>query len=76
MEKLDALCQVFIAVFGLLAIFLVARKNRWGFVVGLLQQPLWFFTTFVNEQWGIFLLSFAYTVTWSYGIWENFRSHK
>lgn len=69
---LDTICQFGIIIFGLLSIFLIARKNRWGFVFGLLAQPFWFITTYTNQQWGIFLLAAAYTVTWAYGIWEWF----
>ena len=37
MELLDTIAQVGIAFFGILAIILVARKNKWGFVFGLLS---------------------------------------
>lgn len=69
---LDLVCQVFISIFGILAIYLVARGNRWGFVVGLAQQPFWYITTYINDQWGIFILSFAYTFTWVYGVYRHF----
>jgi len=69
---LDIICQIFISIFGVLAIFLVARGNRWGFVVGLVQQPFWYITTYLNQQWGIFFLSIVYTLTWVYGVYKNF----
>ena len=75
-QTFDLVCQVIIAIFGLLAIILVARNNRWGFVVGILQQPFWFFTSAVNEQWGIFLLSIAYLFSWTYGVYRNFWKQK
>ncbi len=72
MQIYDLISQVGIIIFGITSIVLVARKNKWGFVVGLAAQPFWFTTSIVNEQWGIFGISFAYTVTWSYGIYEWF----
>ncbi len=52
---------------GILAIILVSRKNRWGFVFGLASQPFWFATSFINRQWGIFFLSVIYLGSWTYG---------
>lgn len=70
---LDVLCQVMIFVLGVMATFLVARKNKWGFVLGLLSQPFWYITTYAHGQWGIFFLSLAYTFSWAYGCWNWFR---
>ncbi len=43
----DIIAQVGIVIFGAIAIILVAKKNKWGFVVGLLSQPFWFITSFI-----------------------------
>jgi len=72
----DLISQIAIAVFGVSSIFLVAKKNKWGFVLGLLSQPFWYITSFIHKQWGIFFLSLAYTATWSYGIYEWFFKSK
>jgi nicotinamide riboside transporter PnuC len=61
--------QVGISVFGVLAIFLVSRKNKWGFVCGLASQPFWYVTAYLNHQWGIMLLNVFYTGSWIYGIY-------
>lgn len=68
----DLIAQIGIAVFGITAIILVSRKNKWGFVFGLLSQPFWFATAILNEQWGVFLLSIIYAGSWIYGIYEWF----
>lgn len=64
--------QIGIAVFGVAAIRLSqdARENvrRWGCIAGLCAQPFWFYTTAINEQWGIFALSFFYTWAWFKGV--------
>jgi len=51
---LDVISQLGIAVFGILAVILVAKKNKWGFVLGLLSQPFWLITSLINKQWGVF----------------------
>lgn len=73
---LDLISQIGVAFFGIIAIILVARKNKWGFVFGLASQPFWILTAYVNKQWGIQLLNMIYIFTWSYGIYEWFFKDK
>lgn len=72
----DTISQIGIAVLGVTAIILVAKKNKWGFVFGLLSQPFWFITSFINEQWGIFFLTIIYSGSWLLGIYEWFFKNK
>ncbi len=72
----DTISQICIFVFGILGILLVAKKNKWGFVLGLLSQPFWFITSFVHGQWGVFFLSIGYTLSWAYGIYVWFFKDK
>jgi len=65
----DFLIQAGILIFGAGAIILVARKNKWGFVLGLFSQPFWFITATTHRQWGVFLVSIIYTFSWIYGIY-------
>ena len=69
---LDTIAQFGIAIFGIAAIILVARKNKWGFVFGLLSQPFFYITSYINKQWGLFTLSLIYTGSWIYGIYMWF----
>lgn len=69
---LDEIAQVGIVVLGTVSILLVAKKNKWGFVVGLLSQPFWLYTAYIHNQWGSFLVSIIYTFSWAYGIHEWF----
>ena len=73
---LDQISQVAITILGISAIFLIARKNKWGFVIGLLSQPFWLLTSYINKQWGVFLLSVIYVGMWAYGIYEWFYKKK
>lgn len=72
----DLISQIGIFIFGVLAIILVARKNKWGFVFGFMSQPFWFITSYLNHQWGVFLVSFVYAGSWIYGIYEWFFKNK
>ncbi|MCX6719691.1 MAG: nicotinamide mononucleotide transporter [Candidatus Staskawiczbacteria bacterium] len=72
MTSFDFIAQIGITVFGVSAIILVARKNKWGFVIGLVSQPFWLITSYLNKQWGVFFLTVVYVFSWSYGIYESF----
>lgn len=68
---LDNISQIIIPVTGISAIFLIARKNKYGFLIGLSGQPFWLYSSYVNEQWGIFISSIFFTLNFAYGyyIW-------
>jgi len=69
---LDEIAQVGVFVLSILAVVLVSRKNRWGFVSGLLSQPFWLITSYLNGQIGVFAVSIAMAVSWSYGVYNWF----
>lgn len=69
---LDNIAQIAITLLGATAILLIAKKNKWGFVVGLISQPFWFITSLAHKQWGIFITSIIFTINWIYGIYEWF----
>lgn len=74
--SLDTISQIGLSFFGIIAIILVARKNKWGFVFGLASQPFWLLTSYINKQWGVFLLSIIYVFSWGYGLYEWFFKDK
>ena len=73
MVSLDMISQIGIVAFGVAAIILVARKNKWGFVFGLASVPFWGITAYLNSQWGIFLVNIGYALSWIYGIYSWFK---
>lgn len=73
---LDTIAQIGIAIFGVTAIILVAKKNKWGFVFGLASQPFWLITSYLNRQWGVFFLSVIYVFSWALGVYEWFFKDK
>ena len=72
----EIISQAAIFILGTGAIILIAKKNKWGFVAGLLSQPFWFITSYTNEQWGVFLVSIIFTGSWCLGIYEWFFKGK
>lgn len=69
---METIAQIGISLLGPSAIFLVSRKNRWGFVFGMAAQPFWIVTALHNHQWGILMITVIYTYSWGYGIYKNF----
>lgn len=71
----DLVLQIAIAVLSLLAIAMISSTgplHRWGFVIGLISQPLWLLATWRARQWGMFVLSIFYLVVWIQGIANRF----
>lgn len=69
----DYICQIAILIGGTLTMFLLAQKNkwmRWGYIIGLVQESFWFYTTVYHHQWGVFLLCFVYTFCFLLGIYN------
>jgi hypothetical protein len=69
------IAQIFIAVFGVTAVWLSQdsriERRKWASIFGLLGQPFWFYAAWTTEQWGIFVLSIMYTISWLRG----FKQH-
>jgi len=67
--------QIAIGLFSVTAVFLSqdrrAHVRRYACLFGLAAQPFWFYATYIAGQWGIFALSFLYTLSWLRG----FRVH-
>jgi len=62
---LDNIIQIIIFSSSCGAIWLLSRDKEWkawGYLIGLIGQPLWIYDSLRHEQWGIFAVSlwFAY----------------
>lgn len=66
------IAQIFIALFGVTAIFLSQSPNyprqRFACLFGLAGQPFWFWSAISAEQWGVLILCFFYTAAWARGV--------
>lgn len=64
--------QIGIAIFGVVAVWLSqdanASRRKYAPIFGLCSQPFWFYTAYINQQWGVLFLSLLYTVSWIKGI--------
>jgi hypothetical protein len=72
---IDVVLQIAIAVLSFAAITMVASTgpwHRWGFVLGLISQPLWLIATWRARQWGMLALSVFYFGVWIQGIANRF----
>ena len=72
--------QLAIAFTGAFAVYLSQDKSpkarKFACIFGLIGQPFWFYTTYTNEQWGIFALCFFYTYSWLKGFKNNWLTTK
>ena len=76
-EGLDSASQFLIFILGAMAIFMVSLPavnpwQRYGYIVGLLSQPAWFYTSIYHRQIGVFLVSVVFTGSWVFGILVRF----
>ena len=73
---LENISQVAILILGTISIILIAKKNKWGPAIMLFSQPFWFVTAFLNKQWGVFIVSIIYTISWGYSAYSWFLTRK
>jgi hypothetical protein len=70
--------QIFIALFGLGAIWMAMgkdkRMHKWAPLVGLAGQPFWAAFAWETRGWGLALLVVAYTVVYVRGAWIQWRA--
>lgn len=60
--------QFLLAALGITTAFFTARKNKYWIVTSLCSQPLWFYSAYVAEQWGMLILCIVYTSSTLYAI--------
>jgi hypothetical protein len=69
---MEALVQLFIAVFGLSALWMAMGRNdrlrKWAPLVGLAGQVSWAIFAWQTGGWGIAILVVAYTLVYLNGI--------
>ena len=69
------LVQVFIFIFGALAVSLQSSKDKdfryWGGWAGLCGQPFWLYSSIIAGTWGIGILAGWYTIAYIQCIRNN-----
>lgn len=69
-----SISQIFIMILGSSAIWMVGKTGnvrKWGFIVGLMGQPFWFYTAWEAQQYGIIAMCLFYTYSWGNGVYQN-----
>lgn len=62
--------SVALTTIGVTGLFLVTRKLRLGFAVGIAVQVLWIFYAIVTRQWGFIASALAYGTVNALGWWR------
>ncbi len=69
---IDYIVQAIITIFGVSAVFLSQdgreEVRRWACICGLLAQPAWLATFYINGQWLMLPLCILYGLGW----WKGF----
>lgn len=77
---IDQLCQTTILGVGVVNAFLYARPEanirKYAYILGLINQPAWFYTSYMKQQWGVFFLSFWFTAMGIKGIYLHWIKPK
>jgi len=67
--------QIIIAFTGVVAIWLSQDKRdnfrKYACLFGMAGQPFWFYSAYIAQQWGIFILCIFYTWAWFKGFKNN-----
>lgn len=72
----EVIVQAIIMFTGIIAIYLTQQEKRkdwkkYACIFGLISQPFFLYTTYVNNQLGMFVLSIMYTYVWCIGFKNN-----
>lgn len=64
--------QLLIVIFTCSSIYFISSKKYiLGFTLGLCGQPFWIYTSFTNEQWGVFIVSIWFSLNHIKGIYNH-----
>ena len=71
------IAQIALVILGAGAIFLLAQKRgrvrRWGYIVGLLSEPFWVYSSLTAHQWGVVALTAWWAGFYAIGAVNNWR---
>jgi xanthosine utilization system XapX-like protein len=62
-----------LAAVGILGIYMAGKNSKWGWLIGLAAQVLWFIFAIVTKQYGFIVTALAYG--WVYGT-NFYKWHK
>lgn len=56
--------QFWLPATGLPTLYFTSTKSKWAPFFGLLGQPAWLYAAVYTRQWGLLVLTMAYTILW------------
>ena len=60
-QLLFQVSQCFVGVLSFVSFVLITKlRRREGYLIGLIQQPVWVYLTFVSGQWGMFIATLLF----------------
>lgn len=69
--------QIALAILGFASIYFLSSKDikyiKYGFIFGLLAEPLWFYTAYVHNQMGVMFLCICYGVCHVRGLYNFYE---
>jgi hypothetical protein len=72
--------QLMIALIGPLAVWLSQDQKihyrKLACIIGLCGQIFWFHTSYTHHEWGIFIASIFYSLSWGKGVKTYWFKHK
>lgn len=75
-ELFDYMCQAILTCCGIGSLYFMAskdaRKRLLAGSIGLLGEPFWFATAYINDQYGVMILVFVYGAGWIRVVWTNY----
>jgi len=61
--------QACILILSCLSIgFICGKRKKIGYILGLCSEPFWLYSTFTNNEWGIFVVSIWFCVSYIRGL--------
>jgi len=69
----ETIAQAAIVIGGIVSVYFLNIKgprHRWGHVFALSIMPAWFYTSWLHDQWGIFIRCMIFSVLWTMGIYN------
>jgi len=75
---IDTTLQCAILLMGAATVWLLCLKSprwqRWGCAVGFAAEPFWLWSSWRNEQWGVFVLCWVYGAVYAVGWWRRWAN--
>ena len=72
---INQICQVIAVLSAFATLWLLAQKDfhirKWGYVVGLIVQPVWIIIYTISQQWFLQSLVFVYGGLYLYGFYNH-----